>query len=133
MPSREGTRVNIGRKLWVYWRKRPYGRKLASQVADALGQLHYDHVDYCGTGFFHRARGYIYDHVYDGYPVFETPGGSKEAIAVFPDRASFVDWLSEQSDWSLSGRDQDNPWYFDNQRITRARLKGLLAGQNPRV
>ncbi|MFP2933936.1 hypothetical protein ACLESO_54190 [Pyxidicoccus sp. 3LG] len=128
--------MSIWRRLWGLWRSRPYGRRLASQVADALGRCHglcYDHIDYCGVGLFKQGKRFIYDHVYYGIPEFETNGSPQEGIAVFQDRDSFVAWLSRQSDESLSGRDQPNPWYFDNQRITRARLKDAVAGHIPRV
>ncbi|NMO17232.1 hypothetical protein HPC49_22810 [Pyxidicoccus fallax] len=128
--------MSIWRGLWALWRSRPYGRRLANKVADTLGRCHgicYDHIDYCGVGLFKRGKKFIYDHVYYGVPEFEENGAPQEGIAVFQDRESFVDWLSRQSDESLSGRDQPDPFYFNNQRITRARLKDAVAGYIPRV
>jgi hypothetical protein len=97
----------------------PYGRALAEKVADALDRgvkVAYDHRDYCGMGLVKLDAGYVYGVFNDGSP---------EAVATFSTREAFVEWLSAQSDASLSGRDED-PFVWDNQRLTRARLAKAL-------
>ncbi|WP_224241791.1 hypothetical protein [Hyalangium gracile] len=111
-------------------RNTPYGEELANRVADFVSRnycIAYSHRDYCGTGFFYLNGRFVYDHVTDGRGDFEGMSKLEDAIALFPDRASFVAWLAQQSDESLSGKEKGDPWYTDNQRITRARLEQVLA------
>jgi hypothetical protein len=74
---------------------------------------------------------YVYAEVNDGYvsrgdtdPMHRV-NDDKERRE-FPSRAKFVEWLAAQTDESLSGRDQANDWYHDNQRITVERLQEFL-------
>jgi hypothetical protein len=106
----------------------PYGPGLANKVADLLerGQsILYVHKEYCGTGMRFLDGKFVYDDVVDGeLSCMRTkPPTIGRALAVFPDRASFVTWLAGQCDQSLSGRDREDPWYWNNQRITRTRLE----------
>lgn len=102
----------------------PFGRDLAGRVADYLadrGGIAYDHRDYCGAGLFFRGGAFLYAEVGDGDIEFgSTP-------TTFSDREAFVGWLAGQSDEALSGRAAGNPFILGNQRITRARLEGVLA------
>jgi hypothetical protein len=100
----------------------PYGSELAGQVAEALvrGQrLAHAHRDYCGMGLEYRNHEFYYGEVWDGYYV-EAP---KATLAT---REAFVQWLARQSDHSLSRVDEADPWYWDNQTITRARLEEFV-------
>jgi hypothetical protein len=108
----------------------PYGQGLAEKVADYLvqkGDICYSHRDYCGVGLCCRDGEYLYDWVMDGgfyggwYPTSPSP------IRRFPDRTSFVAWLAEQSDQSLSGAEERETFLQYNQRITRERLEKHLA------
>lgn len=102
-----------------------FGAALANQVADALDRgvaMTYAHRDYCGMGLVRRPSGYAYGPVYDGDLLDGT---------VFATRAAFVAWLADQSDATLSGRDESSPFDWDNQRITRARLLDALAAAKP--
>jgi hypothetical protein len=106
----------------------PYGAGLANKVADALerGQsVVYGHADYCGTGLRYVGGRYVYDDVWDGELAClrEQPPTSERALAAFSDRPAFVTWLAEQCDQSLSGRDHKDPFYWNNQRLTRTRLE----------
>jgi hypothetical protein len=106
-----------------------YGIDLATSVADYLmsgGVIAEAHREYCGTGLcFHKGR-FIHDEVEDAR--FRSIASSDaQPLAAFPDRAAFIAWLAEQSDESLCGRERGNPWYVDNQRITRHRLEEELA------
>jgi hypothetical protein len=106
----------------------PYGVGLANKVADLLerGQpVVYGHADYCGTGLRHVEGRYLYDEVWEGELAClrSKPPSYDKALAMFTDRASFVSWLSQQCDQSLSGRDRTDPYYWNNQRITRTRLE----------
>ncbi|MFB9932275.1 hypothetical protein ACFFLZ_00020 [Photobacterium aphoticum] len=47
-------------------------------------------------------------------------------IRAFYSKVEFIDWLSEQSDYSLSGFETGDNWYVDNQRVTRKRLLHLI-------
>ena len=106
----------------------PYGTGLANKVADALerGQsVLYGHGDYCGTGLRYVEGRYVYDDVWEGELAClrQRPPTCERALAVFPDRAAFVGWLAEQCDQSLSGRDQKDQFFWNNQRLTRSRLE----------
>jgi hypothetical protein len=103
----------------------PYGEALAGQVVDALDrgiEVANRHRDYCGMGLGRGDRGYIYGPVYDGYLSEET---------TFPTREALVAWLAQQSDATLSGREAQLPFEWDNQRITRARLLEAIASAAP--
>jgi hypothetical protein len=106
----------------------PYGPGLASKVADLLqrGQaVVYGHQDYCGTGLRYIDGRFVYDEVWGGELACmrERPPAFDRALKVFPDRATFVAWLAQQCDQSLSGRDRTDPFFWNNQRITRTRLE----------
>jgi hypothetical protein len=106
----------------------PYGTGLANKVADLLerGQsVIYGHADYCGTGLRFVAGRYVYDEVWNGELAClrQQPPAFDKALKVFGDRATFVAWLAQQCDQSLSGRDRPDPYYWNNQRITRTRLE----------
>jgi hypothetical protein len=99
---------------------KPYGNSLAGRFASALDRgvsLVYDHRDYCGMGLVKTSVGYAYCVVSDGQP---------DPVQSFPTRAAFVAWLASQSDVTLSGRESSEPFDWDNQRVTRARLLGVL-------
>ena len=101
----------------------PYGIALASQVADALDRgvtVTYDHRDYCGMGLARAGADYLYGTVNDGH-LFDD--------MVFASREALVAWLAQQSDLALAGREASSPFYWNNQRVTRARL--LEANANP--
>lgn len=98
----------------------PYGRPLAEAVADALLAGHevaHAHRDYCGPGLAARGGALVYGEVWDGW----LTGGR-----TFPDRAGFVGWLAAQSDHSLYGFDDPDPWRVGNQRVTRRRLEAAV-------
>jgi hypothetical protein len=98
---------------------KPYGASLAGRVASALdggGELLYNHRDYCGMGLVKTTPGYAYCVVSDGQP---------DPRQSFPTRDAFVTWLAAQSDFTLSGRESADPFDWDNQRVTRARLLAL--------
>ncbi len=97
--------------------KTPYGESLAARVADALRRgatIANGHRDYGGMGLFRIGGEYLYAEVYDGQPSGDPP-------ARFTSGQDFVAWLAAQSDASLRG-DPSDPFTFDNQRVTRARL-----------
>ena len=99
----------------------PYGLSLASQVADALDRgvtVMHDHRDYCGMGLARVDAGYLYGTVNDGH-LFDD--------MVFATREALVAWLSQQSDATLSGREGSSPFFWNNQRVTRARLLVAIA------
>jgi hypothetical protein len=106
----------------------PYGVGLANKVADLLerGQaVVYGHSEYCGTGLRYIDGRFVYDEVWEGELAClrHQPPGYDRAMSLFTDRPSFVAWLAEQCDQSLSGRDRPDPFYWNNQRITRTRLE----------
>lgn len=117
-----------------------YGKELAKKVAkfiekkSTLNSICYFHRDYCGVGFFLKEGIYYYTHFFDGYPslVFDSEK-PENLIQKFTKKSEFVNWLAKQSDQSLSGENDynyhgyDNSFYVDNQRITKKRLKNILA------
>lgn len=112
-----------------------YGIELAQAVADKLIEdkksmpgdygagLTFHHKYYCGQGLFFgwsTLTGFRLCHSEDGYP--------NTTVLKFDTCAAFVDWLSVQSDLSLSGvssplKDWGN---VGNQRITRDRLEQFM-------
>jgi hypothetical protein len=107
-----------------------YGRDVAERVWQrlvALGGLYRKHRDYCGIGL-------VYDPttgvaaivlVYDADPV--------RKLLEFGDKEAFVDFLTQQSDFTLAGTDDgplelraDAPQYVNNQRLDRAFLMGTI-------
>lgn len=119
----------------------PYGATLAEAVADALARGHvlaYNHRDYCGMGLQYVLEGaplwsasfekvaapateYRYGPFTDGELV-ESAGSRR-----FASRADFVAWLAAQSDRSLHGLDEVDPFFVGNQRLTRSRLEEFVA------
>lgn len=101
----------------------PYGSELAGRVADRLAQgqaLAFSHRDYCGMGLRYRAAHFSYGELYDG-DFIEEPRHS------FASREGFVRWLARQSDQSLARVEEADPWYWDNQTITRQRLEDFIS------
>lgn len=99
----------------------PYGQDLATRVAVALERgavIAHGHRDYGGMGLFMIGGEYLYAEVYDGLPAGDPP-------ARFTSRLDFVVWLAAQSDATLRG-DPSDPFLFDNQRVTRARLAEVV-------
>ncbi len=47
-------------------------------------------------------------------------------IKYFNNPEDFIEWLSKQNDDSLSGKESNNEWYTNNQRITKNRLTILI-------
>lgn len=113
--------------------KRVYGRALAAQVADALAagrSLVAYHRDYCGLGLACSHGFFIYAEVWDGQlQGLNTQDDRTPYALTFPDRETFVQWLSQQSDTTLSRRELAEPFYRDNQTITRQRLRRWLRGE----
>lgn len=104
------------------------GDELAELVADRLdsgNELFYSHRDYCGMGLCKDGTSYIYGTVGCGRftPTSTVRDLRSKGHVIehheFLDRTSFVEWLSDQTDSSLKGD--------DNQRITLHRLKQFVA------
>lgn len=112
----------VRRKLGVL-DKTPYGISLATRITDALDSgmsILNTHRDYCGMGLVKEGENYVYGSVFDGYLQEPDPSGS------FGSRKEFIDWLASQSDALFAGREIENEFYWDNQRITRQRLEDAL-------
>ena len=100
------------------------GKEMAERVAQRLKMkcdLAYDHRDYCGTGLTWRNGKFIYGGVYDGLV-------GSTVIKEFGNEREFVEWLAEQTDYSLSGADEDQ-FYKNNQRITLTRLFSFVSSK----
>jgi len=105
----------------------PYGIALAERVAQRLmdgGSVSYSHPYYCGMGLWFENGHFCYDEINDG----RTPQWSDlvKSGRLFVTRHEFVEWFAEQSDHSLAGFEKTDPWYHQNQRITRDRLRDEL-------
>lgn len=109
-----------------------YGIAFAERVAHALqsgGSVYYRHRDYCGMGLWFEQECFCYDEIYDcgPHPLEEVKAnGPARGGHVFETRHAFVGWLAQQSDHSLAGFEHENPFWHENQRITRARLQEEL-------
>jgi hypothetical protein len=108
----------------------PFGPSLATAVADALvaqGPLNYSHKDYCGHGLVFEGGSFHVAEFNDGEV--------GKRIASWADEASFVEFLSAQSDYTCSGADQTSTvfaegdqWRINNQRIDGDRLRAFAHG-----
>lgn len=100
------------------------GKEMAQRVADRLRMkcdLMFSHRDYCGTGLTWVDNTFIYGHVYDGY--------LQQPIKEFKKEQEFVNWLAEQSDYTLDGHDETDQFYRGNQRLTHTRLFGFVSSK----
>ena len=101
--------------------KKPYGVDLAQKVAIRLRKrdLYFSHRDYCGTGFFYKDDAFYYCEFQDGF--------RDKVLQEFKNEATFVNWLSQQSDWTLSRQDENKGSFIEgNQTITRDRLVAFI-------
>lgn len=100
-----------------------FGSALASKVADTLehsGDLTGTHQGYCGMGLKFHEGVYYYGEIWEG----AMPGSS----ACFDNRTSFTGWLAQQSDASMARLEEENPFYWGNQTITRQQLETFVSG-----
>ncbi len=106
-----------------------YGIELAQQVAKALlagKKIMYTHRDYCGMGLIYENAKFQFVYVEDGYDTTPITGAS------FSDELQFIQFLAQQSDFTLSGEDptsiffEQNDWNKNNQRLNIARLHSIL-------
>lgn len=98
----------------------PYGHTLAQNVLNHLRLGHtlaYYHRDYCGTGLWLNDNRIEYGDRYDG--------GADRVLHTFDDDTAFVGWLAAQSNASLARLEEENPFYWGNQTLTRARLEAF--------
>ena len=100
----------------------PYGKKLALAVANKVEKgidLANSHRDYCGKGLAFYNEKFNYVTVNDGNYFFDE--------VIFDSKSEFVDWLAAQSDETMCGKESNDKWIQDNQRITRSRLENFVA------
>ena len=111
-----------------------FGHELSEKVYGYLIRnirIDYCHYGYCGVGFVLEDNKVLYTH-FDEWLTYRhgmkyVPGGEYVGIIrAFYSKVEFIDWLSEQSDYSLSGFETGDNWYVDNQRVTRKRLLHLI-------
>ena len=119
--------------------KEPIGAELAERVATKLVKdrgrkgLWHTHRDYCGHGLIFLDGRICLVEYDDGY------AHEGSVLKSWQTEADFVDWLKDQSDYSLSSTDPKekdlfttSPFKQNNQRITRRRLERYVAGErNP--
>ncbi len=102
--------------------KEPYGIDIATKVCKKLMQnpgedygLYFSHRDYCGMGLYYINLQFILGVVNDGY-------GPAPLLASCDSETDFVDWLSRESDQTMSLYGS----HFNNQTITKSRLEWYL-------
>lgn len=98
-----------------------FGWELATKIAELLKKIdgiYHVHRDYCGMGLHYDQGRFHYGETWDGYPGSDQQWEKEEA---------FVQWLSEQSNASLDRSEHENPFYRNNQTLTRERLEAALA------
>lgn len=114
-----------------------FGEALATAVYNYLSHhkiIRYDHYGYCGTGFVLVKDEIFYTH-FDEWDTYRDrqeylPGTSYTGIIkTFTSAQDFIHWLAEQTDETLSGKETADPWYTNNQRITKQRLESLFNDQ----
>lgn len=105
-----------------------FGMDLAKKVATYLlqgNQIAYTHRDYCGMGLAYYRENFVYGFVQDGYDFY--------IEQTFPLQTAFENWLANQSDESLSGKELEDSWFQDNQRIYQKRLEESISTPNPQT
>eukprot|EP01095_Lingulamoeba_sp_RSL-Kostka_P006132 TRINITY_DN1896_c0_g1_i2.p1 TRINITY_DN1896_c0_g1~~TRINITY_DN1896_c0_g1_i2.p1 ORF type:complete len:139 (+),score=38.81 TRINITY_DN1896_c0_g1_i2:64-480(+) len=111
--------------------KEKYGIDFAKQVANKLKEKKLCcriHRDYCGYGLDYDEDNDVYGlkTFYDGYP--------DQTIKIFNTQKEFEKWLSNQSDFSLSGTiihedglfENINGWQVNNQALCRSLMDVFL-------
>lgn len=109
--------------------KEPIGIRIAEQVArrlirdDGRHGIWYTHRDYCGHGLICINGSISMVEVYDGFADEGT------VLRSWDSQSDFADWLSKQSDYSLSGADNNDvvlyttdSFFRNNQRLTLKRM-----------
>ena len=110
-----------------------YGIVFASTFADALEKkgilCAWQHRDYCGVGFHVHEGKFVFGRVWDGF--------ISENIIAFRNKEKFIEWLSHQCDYSMSGDDQDDKdlyekesFYRNNQRMYRSDMEAFICKVN---
>uniref|UniRef100_A0A0G4G8R9 Uncharacterized protein n=1 Tax=Chromera velia CCMP2878 TaxID=1169474 RepID=A0A0G4G8R9_9ALVE len=115
----------------------PYGKDLARSLADALVEakawsgdepyIGYVHRDYCGYGVGLCKDTFWYGPLEcDGWPV-----KSEDAEKSWKSADEFVDWLAQQSNYSLSGvpeAEEKGEFSFsvNNQRMNKGRIEQFI-------
>ncbi|MXN43899.1 hypothetical protein GR138_01785 [Shinella kummerowiae] len=102
-------------------------RKLLNEVP-GKGVIYDHHRDFCGQGLIRTENGVMLADVQDGGLYFGPP------IAEWSTETDFVAFLARQSDFSMSGWEAAEPFFFseddwhrNNQRLTRAVLERYLS------
>jgi hypothetical protein len=114
-----------------------FGRVMASRIADLLEKgetIVQGQKEYCGTGLAYVNGRFVYDDMKDGRLAClnQSPPAFDQALAIFSERAAFVDWLAGQSDESLAGRREHRDPWSRTQRITMSRLRAVAgSGTHP--
>jgi hypothetical protein len=114
----------------------PYGTDFATQCAnifwanrkDYFG-IYFEHQLYCGHGLAWVGNNLILSEVWDGI-LFPQQSIMKWSVQ---EKVQFIHWLSQQSDFSLSGEDKaamglytDDKWAQGNQRLSHARIARFM-------
>jgi len=117
--------------------KKPYGKSFARSVIDKLivkgessngmAGIYHVHRDYCGMGLFYIQKIFSICYVYEGMIAPE------KSIVSFQNKEQAVDFLSRQSDYTMSGYDktsvlkESSEFRLNNQRLTRKMLENFLS------
>lgn len=119
----------------VDFSKQPFGDVLAKATAAKLKEgfeLYRCHRDYCGHGLTYdsAAQAFVFGTVFDGMAL--------EVIKKFQSEGDFVQWLAQQSDWTMAGADDTSDLFVPmgfgrgNQTLNEASLRSFLeATSNP--
>lgn len=118
--------------------KSEFGRDISNAIANCFwSNIHdefgifYRHRDYCGHGMIWSNNHLVICEFNEGFmsgkPLMRWNSSEKR---------NFIDWLSIQSDFSLSGHDKGNSAFFEedlffrgNQKLTLERFKEFLSEQ----
>ena len=124
------------------WTKKPqskeeFGVERAKQVAHLVFgrkvNMYEVHRDYCGIGIAREDNLVSINVIYDGFPV--PPPLMSWNLS---QKEEFTNWLSSQSDFTLSGHDESAGVFYEseqfnrgNQRITRQLLDRCICLHGP--
>lgn len=109
--------------LYNYCCRKPFGKEISATFVNKLMEkrdsgLYYFHPDYCGIGIFYDKNNKIF------YISEVEDGKRSDDIKTFHNENVLINWLSNQSNWTMSGAsyNSDHLKVKPNQTITLYRL-----------
>ena len=114
--------------------KQQFGKELAEKFIDTIeNKSAYSraHPGYCGwiAGFQKKEQKFVFTRSWEGY-INGIDGTEPDLTWNLSQKEELIDWLSQQSDYSMSGGDTDSKiygfGYINNQTISETKMKEFI-------